>query len=265
LLLKFTKVLIIVTEILLLVAIVSGFVRGLFPTNMVFWIAVVVEIFLGYLAYLMQKNALVNKNVRKWNLLGFGLVVLAITIPTILYYNVEYLKPTGSAWIFCLLSLNTFDVYRIIKKQPISRNDIAPGRFLTASKVLYWVALSGIAGIALVAIIYTIVGTTPVFSKEPALQVIFAIVCLPFLGLGSLVHRIVNSIWKRERSELFTYLIYSTQISIYITAAVLGLISGILDGLFYVSMPIILLAGLLVFLNYPNASRWEKWKTGVKV
>jgi hypothetical protein len=263
-LLKFTKVLTIVFEIFWLVAIVSGFVRGVFPTNLVFWIAVVVEVFLGYLTYLTYKNSLVNNNARKWNLLGFALMVIAVAVPIILYYNVEYLKPVGSTWVFFLISLNTFYVYRIIKKQPISRYAVTPGRLLNASKVLYWVSLSGILAMVIVVIIIAIIGKTPVIGKEPVLELIFTLVCLPFLGFGYLVHRIVNAIWRGEKSEFFTYLIYSVRISVFVTVALIGLIAGNLDGLFFAALPLILLAGLSLALNYPNARRWEKWRAGTK-
>lgn len=125
---KVTRILVIFAEIYLVWLVVSGTIKGL-PTGPVFWIAVVVEVVLGFLTYNAYKRYLTDKSYRLWNFLVLALTFIGVVTPIALFFAVHSLKPAGGTWIIYLLTANSFYLYRIIKKEPMSRQDVPSGLF----------------------------------------------------------------------------------------------------------------------------------------
>jgi hypothetical protein len=259
---KTTRILTIIAEIYLVGILVNGYIRRGLPTSSVYWISVVIEIGFGFVAYQLNKQYLNTHNHKELAILGNILLLISFIAAIVLYYLVDILKPAGSTWIFSLITFNTFYIYRIIKKQPITQQEVTSGRYLTIAKVLYWIACSVIFIMLVVMIIFAIVGKISVIGKEPELEVIFAIVCLPFLSLGVLFPWIIKKIWKSDKSNFFAYFIFAAQISIIGTVSTMGLVIGFVDGLFYISLPLSLLSCIAMALIFPTKNRWENWKTG---
>jgi hypothetical protein len=263
---KVTRILIILAEIFWVGLIISGTIQRGLPTNPVFWIAVVIEVALGFLTYNAYKRYLVNKSYKRWNLIILVLTVIGIGVPIALFYLVDFLKPAGGTWIIYLLTVNSFYLYRIIKKEPISRQDVPVGRLPTVSKVLHSVFLATVPIMILVVALLPVFGYVPVFSSnEPDLvltEIVFAVIILPVLVVGLYLHWLVGRIWKTDKSDMYVYFVHGIRVSLFEAVAVFGLILGILGGALYVWLPLLMLAGAAMVFTFPTAKRWEEWKAG---
>jgi hypothetical protein len=241
-------------------------IQGGFPASPVFWIAVVIEIALGFLTYNAYKRYLASKSYKRWNFLILVLSIIGVGTPITLFNTVDFLRPAGSTWLIYLLTWNSFYLYRIIKKEPLSRRDIPVGRFLTISKIFHLVFLATVPIMILVVVLLPTFGYVPVFgSKDPTIgliEIIFAVIEIPILIVGIYLPRIVGRVWKRNRSDTFVYFVHAIRISLFESVAVIGLILGILGGVWYAWLPLLVLAGAALVFSFPTAKRWEGWKTG---
>ncbi len=69
---KMTRILIILLEIWMVGLIISGAIQRGLPTNPVSWIAVVIEVALGFLTYNAYKRYLTNKSYKRIRLAIFN-------------------------------------------------------------------------------------------------------------------------------------------------------------------------------------------------
>ncbi len=216
---KVIRILVIFAEIYWGGVIVSGIIRRGLPANPVFWIAVVIEVALGFLTYNAYKRYLTNKSYKRWNFIILALTVIGIGAPIILFYTVDFLKPAGGTWVIYLFTANSFYLYRIIKKEPMSRQDVPSGRSLTISKVLHSVFLVTIPIMILVVALLPTFGYVPVFSNKDSdlvlIEIVFVVMSLPILVIGIYLTRIVGWIWKTNRSDIFIYFVHAIQISLF--------------------------------------------------
>jgi hypothetical protein len=263
---KITRILTILVEIWLVGQIISGVIQRGLPANPVFWIAVVIEAALGFLTYNVYKRYLVNKNYKRWNFLILALTVIGIGVPITLFYTVDFLKPAGGTWIIYLLTVNSFYLYRIIKKEPISRQDVPAGRMPTVLKVLHSVFLATVPIMILIVALLPTFGYVPVLSSnDPDIvltEIVFAVVTLPILVIGFYLPKMVGRIKKTDKSDMDVYFIHGIRVSLFETIAVYGLILGILGGALYAWLPLLILAGAAMICTFPTAKRWEEWKAG---
>lgn len=263
---KVVRVLIIFAEIYWVGVIVSGVIKRGFPTNPIFWAATIIEVALGFLTYRIYKQYLVDKSYKHWHFLILALTVIGIGAPITLFYTTDFLKPAGGTWVIYLLTANSFYLYRIIKKEPISRQDVPSGRFLTISKVIHSVFLATVPIIILVVALLPSFGYVPVFSSEDSdlvlIEIVFGVFTIPILIVGFYLHKIIGWIWKTAKSDIAIYFIHTIRISLLESVAVIGLVLGILGGAWYAWLPLLMLAGVAMSFSFPTSRRWEKWKAG---
>jgi hypothetical protein len=264
---KVNKIISFLVEIWLIAIIINALVRHGLPDSPVFWVAFVIEVILGVITYQVFRRYLADKSVRRWHLLHSLLTIIGFVAPIILFCTVDFLKPAGGTWVFYLLTVNSFYIYRIITKQPMTRQDVSvsSGKILSVVRTIYLVSISGIFIMVFVVILLAILGNTPVFGEKIDLEIAFSIVFIPFLIFGLFLPSIARLIWKGERSEIFVFHICLIRSSLFMSTATLGLVMGILDGFLYMSLPLMLLAGGAMVLTFPTERRWEELKTGHKV
>jgi len=263
---KVMRILVIFTEIYWVGDIISGIIQRGLPTNPIFWIATLIEVTLGFFTYRVYKQYLVDKNYKRWNFLILALTVVGVGLPIIFYYIVDFLKPAGGTWVIYLLTVNSFYLYRVIKKQPISRQDIPSGRSLTISKVLHSVFLATVPIMILTVALLPTLGYIPLFSSKDSdlalIEIVFIVLTVPVLFVGFYLHKIVGRLWKTNKSEISAYFIHAIQISLLEGVAVIGLILGILGGDWFAWLPLLVLAGVAMVFSFPTTRRWDEWRTG---
>jgi hypothetical protein len=266
---KTTRILVVIVTIFLVVVIATNLPRSSVAQNPVFWTAVAIEILLGLFIGIfydqVRKRYLTKRPYRLLNFFAFFLTLFGFLAPIILGYTIEYLKPIGGAWTFFFLTIGLKGIYKIIKKEPLTQQDaveIQAKIIPSVSKVFHLITLAGILAMLITVIYFSIVDSAPIAVEDKVRGVSIFIVCLIFLPIGWFLPRIINRNWKGERSDFFVYFIYSLYPSVFITVATMGLILGIVNGLVYLSLPLIILAGISTALNFPTKERWERWKTG---
>lgn len=121
------KVIFIFSELYCTGLLISGIIRNGFPTDIVFWIASAIEIAIGLMTYYAYSRSLTQKSYKLWSFLFILLFTIGIVSPIVLYNTVDSLKALGSTWIIFAFTGNSCILYRIIRKQPISRQDILSG------------------------------------------------------------------------------------------------------------------------------------------
>lgn len=191
------KILVVLVEAYWIAVVISGIARGGFPTNPVFWTATGIEIGLGFLTYNLYKRYLTDKSHKRWNFSILVLTVMAVGVPIALYYsNIDFLKPAGSTWVIYMLACNSFYVYRVIRKQPLSRGDLPKRRWLTASKIVYSLFLAAILIGSLIVALLPILGFVPEFSSQngdlPIIEVVLCIFSLLCLNIGFYLPRLIG-------------------------------------------------------------------------
>lgn len=115
------QIALILGELYFLGMIISGIVRTDFITEPVLWVAVILEVICGLLAYNIYKLYLIRKTYLQWILLYAMLTVICVAAPIILYYKYDSLEPVRGTWMFYLFTVNSYMVYRIIRNRPILR------------------------------------------------------------------------------------------------------------------------------------------------
>lgn len=119
--LKGHKIILVFCEIILTGWVVGGFIQHDHAADLVFWIAAVIAIAYGFLSYRVYIRFLTQKNYRLWGFINTALMIIGIGVPITLYYTVDSLESAGGAWVIYLLTINSYNLYRIIKKEPILR------------------------------------------------------------------------------------------------------------------------------------------------
>lgn len=118
------KMIFIFNEIILVGWVLGGFIRHASAKDLVFWIAAVIAIAYGFLSYKVYIRFLTKRTYKRWGFFSSVLMIIGIGAPITLYYTVDFLEPAGGAWIIYLLTMNSYSIYRIIKKEPVSRQSI---------------------------------------------------------------------------------------------------------------------------------------------
>ncbi len=263
---KAISLLIIFNEIFLVGLIISSTIQRGIPTNPVFWVATIIEVTLGFLTYSAYKQYLINKSYKLWNFLILALTIIGIGTPITLFYTVDFLKPMGGTWGFYVLTANSFYLYRIIKKEPILRQDIPLTRYWTAANILHSVFLTLTLVMLIIVSLLTFLNHVPTLRNNDsnflAINIVPLIMTLPLLAVGIFLPRVVGLIRKSDKSDAFVYFIHGIRTSLFVAVALVGLILGISGGAWYAWLPLLVLAGTAMVFTFPTQKRWEKWKAG---
>lgn len=265
---KAISLLIVFNEIYWVGLLISTIIQRGIPTNPVVLIAIAIEIVLGFMTYGAYKQYLTSKSYKRWNFLLLALTVIGIGTPITLFYTIDFLKPAGGTWGIYVLTLNSFYFYRIIKKEPIQRQDIPSRRsvMMTISKVFhafYFVTI--VVMLVIVSLLPTFKYTPAFDSRDPYLiliEIVLALMSLLVVAIGVYLPRIVGWIWKFDKSDMFVLYAHVLRISFFESTAIFGLILGILGGAWYAWLTLFVMAGAAMVFTFPTQKRWEEWKTG---
>lgn len=266
---KTTRILVVISTIFLVIIIATTLPRSSVAHNPIFWTAVAIEVLLGlfigvFYDYVRQRY-LTKRPYKLLNFFTFFLTLFGFLAPIILGYTVEFLKPIGGAWTFFFLAIGAIGIYKIIKKQPLTQQDaveIQARRIPSVSKFFHLVVLTGILAMLITVIYFSIIGKTPTAVMDVGEGIGLFIISLIFLPVGWLLPRIINRNWKGERTNFYVFIIYDIHVSAFFTVATIGLILGIVYGFVYLSVTLIILAGVAIAFSFPTKDRWERWKTG---
>ncbi|HSW57129.1 MAG TPA: hypothetical protein VLH15_01880 [Dehalococcoidales bacterium] len=121
---KYTRIFFIFFGVVLLSVIIDNFARGYSPVkNPIFWLAVFIEIGLGYLTYRFWMRSLLVKGFKFDRLMVVGLIVLGVMLPNLFYLSgFRVLNPAGSTDLFyyftvvCLLVYSSYIIDKYLAK-----------------------------------------------------------------------------------------------------------------------------------------------------
>jgi len=110
---KYTKIFIFILDAVLLALIVVYFARGWLPVDHpMFWIAVALELGLGWLTFWFWMRSLLVNGFKLDKILVVVLIILGISLPFLFYSSgFDFLKHAGSADLFFYFSVVTLTIY----------------------------------------------------------------------------------------------------------------------------------------------------------
>jgi hypothetical protein len=263
----------------------------------VLWLTIIVEVGLGYLAYrlfLSQLQAYADPEKRRaftaLALLGFAVVLVGIGGPIAIYYSgIEILKPAGTPFYF-LLAANSLYLYAAFRKLPtkapseaagvqapnvyppnlfnlLSRGDELKAERLALRSVRIGCFLA-LASILMAIIALTVIlpaqGYVPTETRVEGI-IMTAFIFYLFSGLFMLMCKWKQlGKWLLEQSPMFhNQAPYIKVLDGYLwriiwpeMVVVFGFLTGLIIGIWY-AIPLFLLSGTVLILNYPTAKKWN--------